>query len=223
MAIAAALYPEDHPHRYLGIGLHEDLQRATLADASAFFEQWYSPSNATLLIAGDITPSETKAMVAKWFATLPGRGARPVHRPLPKPVLPGTVRQTVEDPFTTLRRLHYVWPSATAYSADDIGLDVLAWVLARRPTGRLWQVLAGGGQPVQEIAAYQSSRNDSGEFHVLVDLPPEAHLPTIERVLNNELVRITGIGAAHPHRDRAGQGGAGGRACDRSREPEQPR
>lgn len=115
-AIGRALYPEGHPYRYLTIGLHEDIAGATMDDVRAWFMRWYGPGNATLLIAGDVDRTTARSLVAKWFGTLPGRP-----------------RETVADPFTRVRRVHYVWRAAKPYSDDDLGLDLLASVLGRRP------------------------------------------------------------------------------------------
>jgi predicted Zn-dependent peptidase len=101
----------------------------------------------------------------------------------------------VADPFSKLRRIHYVWPSAKAFSQDDIGLVLLADVLARRPTGRLWRTLAGNDLDVQDIEAYQVGQNDSGQFHVYVDLAPQTSLAEVEFWMNNELARIGGSDA----------------------------
>jgi zinc protease len=189
LAIAEALYPEGHPYRHLTIGLHEDLQRETLDDASAFLRKWYVPSNATLVIAGDIDVARTRAMVDKWFATLPKR-PRPTHTVLTTPPLTGPRRMVVQDPFTSLRRIHYVWPGAKALSNDDVTLDVAASILGRLSTGRLYVRLVVG-QLAQAAGAYNPSNNFSGEFHVYVDLRPDVDLTMAEATLNDELDRIS--------------------------------
>jgi predicted Zn-dependent peptidase len=186
--IAEALYPEGHPYRPLTIGRHEDLQAATLDDARAFFRQWYRPSNATLFIGGDFASADVKALVNKWFATLPGTVEKPIHRSFPAPVLSGRQRLTVVDPFTKLRRLHYVWPTARFGTDDDLGLDVLALVLAKNPTGRLWKQLVYSGKPVaQSVSAYQSSRSLGSEFHIVIDLRPDASLDEADRLAMDAL------------------------------------
>jgi len=172
-AIAEALYPEGHPYRHLTIGLHDDVQRATLADAATFMRKWYRPSNATLLIAGDFDRVATKAMVEKWFATLPGGGERPIQRRLAVPTLGTPRRKIVRDPFTKLSRIHYVWPTpAKAYSDADLTLDVLAAVLGRRPTGRLWALTSEEDAVAQSASAYHAADDWGGEFHISVDVRP---------------------------------------------------
>ena len=63
--IPEAMYPPDHPYHWPTIGSHEDLEAATVDDVRAFFERFYRPSNASLVIAGDFDPAEARALVEK--------------------------------------------------------------------------------------------------------------------------------------------------------------
>src|SRR5690606_24685734 len=83
-AVAAALYPEGHPYRSLTIGRHEDLENANLDDVIAFFEEWYVPSNATLVLAGDFEIDQAKALIQKWFGSFP-KLPKPDHTTVPAP------------------------------------------------------------------------------------------------------------------------------------------
>jgi len=60
-----ALFPPGHPYRHEVIGSMEDLDRATEADLKDFFNRYYAPNNAVLLIAGDIDPPVAKGLVEK--------------------------------------------------------------------------------------------------------------------------------------------------------------
>src|SRR3954462_3890400 len=66
-----ALYAPDHPYHHSVIGSMADLSAASLSDVSAFFRTYYSPNNASLVIAGDIDVAKTKALVEKYFGPLP--------------------------------------------------------------------------------------------------------------------------------------------------------
>jgi zinc protease len=189
-AIAETLYPAGHPYRGAIIGSHEELQAVTVADAIAFFQQWYRPANATLLIAGDIDVAATKAMVTRWFGTLPGTQEKPVHRTFPVPSLSAPQRQVVTDPFTKLRRLHYVWPTAMAGTNDDIALDVLADIMAGGPVSPLYWRLIVGERVANAVEAYQLSRALSGEFHLTVDLAPNASVDVVERLVDEEIAAL---------------------------------
>ena len=55
------LYPEGHPYHWPVIGYMEDLTAASYDDVVAFFKTYYAPSNASLVVAGDIDPARTRA------------------------------------------------------------------------------------------------------------------------------------------------------------------
>ncbi|MGE3548059.1 MAG: M16 family metallopeptidase, partial [Kofleriaceae bacterium] len=69
-ALGQALYRDGHPLRHGTIGLHEDIQAATVDDVLAFYRTWYVPANATLVIAGDV-PDDIDALVDRYFAAFP--------------------------------------------------------------------------------------------------------------------------------------------------------
>jgi zinc protease len=187
-AIGLALYPEGHPYRHLTIGLHEDLERASLDDVRAFFEKWYVPANATLLIAGDIDLTATKALVEKWFGSFP-RSVRPAQSKPAAPVLADKVRQTFTDGLATLRRIHYVWPSPPAFAPGDAELDLVAAVLGSA-TGRLRKALILDRGIARGVSASQLSRGFSSEFHLTVDLAPEVTVEGAESIIANEISRL---------------------------------
>ncbi len=64
------MYPEGHPYNWTTIGELEDLQNANLKDVRNFYEQWYGPNNATMVIAGDFINHEVKQLVEKYFGEI---------------------------------------------------------------------------------------------------------------------------------------------------------
>src|SRR5688572_21947300 len=77
IAIDELLYPQGHPYRWPTIGHMEDLTAASYEDVVEFFKRYYAPGNASLVIAGDIDPVKTRALVERWFGDVKG-GAEPV-------------------------------------------------------------------------------------------------------------------------------------------------
>src|SRR5690348_7504496 len=65
------LFPKDHPYFADVIGSHQDIEAARLDDVRQFFRQYYSPNNASLAITGDFTPQQAKALIEKYFGTIP--------------------------------------------------------------------------------------------------------------------------------------------------------
>lgn len=170
-AIAAELYPEGHPYRYLTIGKHEDLENASLEDVRAFFEKWYVPSNATLVIAGDIELDDAKQLVDKWFGTFP-KLPKPDHVVVPAPELTANKFVEIDDKFARLTRLHWVWNSPATLAEGDLELDGVSSVLGSTGWGHLSKRLVDDEKIAQSVWVYQSGSGFSGQFHVVVTLTP---------------------------------------------------
>jgi zinc protease len=170
-AVAAALYPEGHPYRYLTIGRHEDLENASLDDVSAFFEKWYVPSNATLVLAGDFEIAEAKALVDKWFGSFP-KLPKPQHVVVPAPELSGNVFVELDDAFARLERVHFVWHGPAQLAEGDLELDVVAAALGSEGWGRLSKRLVDDEKVAQSLNVYQSPNGFSGTFSIVVTLTP---------------------------------------------------
>lgn len=64
------------------IGWMHDLDRMTIADLRDWHERWYAPNNATLVIVGDVQPTEVKTLVTRYFADIPARPIPAVKQPL---------------------------------------------------------------------------------------------------------------------------------------------
>ncbi len=185
-AIGLALYPEGHPHRHLTIGRRETIA-ATSRDAIAdFYRSWYVPANATLVIAGDVTPAHARARVERWFGSFPA-SRRPIRAIPTVAPLTAAARITVDDPFAKLRRLRRIWRAPAAYAAGDAELDVLATVLALPGTGALWRALVYDRPWAQRVGVSASSTRLGGELHVVVDLRGEAEVDAVRAVIDEVL------------------------------------
>ncbi len=168
------LYPEGHPYRWPTIGYMEDLTAASYEDVVEFFKTYYVPSNASLVIAGDIDPAKTKATVEKWFADVkPGPGVVPPIN-YPRAQLTGVQRKTIQD-RVQLPRLYLAWLTPPLFSPGDAELDVVSQILAGGKNSRLYKRLVYDLQIAQDVSAFQASAALDSQFQVIVTArPPEA-------------------------------------------------
>ena len=107
--IRKALYPEGHPYNWTVIGELEDLQAATIGDVKEFYEKWYGPNNATLVIAGDYNKEEVKQLVEKYFGEIPSRGIDTKMEPQPV-TLDSTKILYYEDDYASLPEIRITYP-----------------------------------------------------------------------------------------------------------------
>ncbi len=86
-----------HPYRRPIIGWMNDLETMTAADAKAWYDQWYVPNNAYVVITGDVEHQEIFALAEKYYGPLESR-ALPARKPQVEPKQEGTRRVTVKAP-----------------------------------------------------------------------------------------------------------------------------
>ena len=115
----------EHPYRSPIIGWMNDLQNMQLADARAWYEKWYAPNNATLVVAGDVKPDEVFALGEKFFGVLPSRTA-PARKVQIEPPQAGIKRLTVK----AQAELPYVAMAYHAPSLRDVEHDWEPYALA---------------------------------------------------------------------------------------------
>lgn len=163
--MAAALY-RHHPYGRPIIGWRHEIEQLTLQDALEFYQRYYAPDNAILVVAGDVTPAALKALAQKHYG-----GLKPAHAPrvarVGEPTQRVPRRLEMRDPQVgapQLRRQYAVPSFRTAkYGKDAAALDVLMDIMGGGSTSRLYQALVvEGGQATSAWAYYQGMVRDDG-------------------------------------------------------------
>ena len=182
------LWPAGHPYSWPTIGYMEDLTAASYDDVVNFFKTYYTPGNATLVIAGDIDFDRTRALVEKWFGDIPAGPAAPPVAP-PAAVLNGVTRKTLTDKIR-LPRLYVGWLTPRQFAPGDAALDVAAAVLADGKNSRLYKRLVYDTQMAQDVSAYQQSGALGSSFLIVATARPGKSIKEIQRIIDEELDRL---------------------------------
>lgn len=169
------LYPEDHPYSWQVIGSLEDLQNATLQDVKNFYNKWYVPNNATLVIAGDFNSAQAKEWVRKYFDGIPrGEEIEPLaDRPAS---LGETKKLYYEDNFARLPELRMVWPGVDLYHEDAYALDILTQLLSDRKKAPLYQVLVEDQELTSNVFMRSGNSEIAGEISLITRAYPGTDL-----------------------------------------------
>lgn len=177
--IGKAIYPEGHPYSWQVIGSVEDVNNATVADAKKFYQDFYGPNNATLVIAGDIDPKEIKPLVEKYFGEIKAHGD-----PKPMPKMPVTLDETKklyhEDNFARASRLTMVWPTVEDGHDDVYALKYLASLLSQGKKAPLYKVLVRDKNYTSHASAYNYLKELAGEFYISVTANHGVSLADVE-------------------------------------------
>jgi zinc protease len=195
------LFPNNHPYYAAVIGSHRDIEAARLNDVREFFRQYYTPNNASLAIVGDFDPARTKALVEKYFGTLP---AGP---PVPKitattPAITAERRSTVTD-RVELPRLYMGWITPPIFSKDDAEADLLAQILGGGKSSRLYKELVYKKQIAQDVEVQNQSLLLGSVFELQATAKPGVKLEEIEHAIEQELSRLRTEGPSQAELDRA--------------------
>jgi len=186
--LATMLYPPGHPYSWSVIGSMEDLSAASLDDVREFFTAYYAPNNASLVVAGDIDLTATRALVEKWFGGIP-RGAD-VPPLVPQPVqLTSVVRKTLTDQVQ-LPRLYMAWHTPAFYAPGDAAMDLVGSVLSGGKNSRLYKRLVYDLQMAQDVFAGQQSRALGSNFLVIVTARPGQSMEKIQAVIDEEIEKL---------------------------------
>jgi len=196
-----ALYPASHPYHHLTIGSPADLDAAKLADVRRFFQTWYVPNNATLVIAGDIDPHATRALVDKYFGPIPG-AALPPRLQVPPVHLAGETRLEIEA-GVELPRVVIAWPTPQFFAPGDAELDLLARALAAGKTSRLYKKLVYDDQIAQDVSASQGSRELGSEFEIAATAKPGHSPEELLAAIDAELAKVRDAGVTDAELSRA--------------------
>lgn len=182
------LYPENHPYHWPTIGYMEDLTAASYEDVVEFFNKYYRPNNASLVIAGDIDPGQALERVKYWFSEI--AAGEPVVRPnAPAFVLTEPKHVILEDDVQ-LPRLYLTYQSPAFFTPGDAEMDVIANILAGGKTSRLYQKLVYELGIAQDVSAFQSSRAMGSMFVVMATARPGHTLDEIKSVIDTEIEQL---------------------------------
>lgn len=198
--ITAATYPEEHPYGHTVIGSMEDLEAASLDDVQEWFKNWYGPSNAILVLAGDIKPEDAKARVEKYFGEIPP--GPPQAQPKSwVPALAENQREILYDRVAQ-PRIYVTWNVPELNNPDGELLDHVASALGGDRNARLTKRLVYDEQVATSVNVGNPQSEIAGQFRIVVTAKPDADLAKIEAAINEELARIIATGPTQAEIDK---------------------
>jgi len=187
--ICKNLYPANHPYSWEVIGEMEDLKNASLEDVKSYYEHFYGPNNATLVLAGDFNPDSVKLLINKYFGEIKSHGEVASRTPM-VPSLEKTVKLYHEDNFANVPEINIVWPVVQQYNKDAYALDFLAKILADGKKAQLYKVLVKEKKLTSRTTAYNNTKELAGEFTISIRANEGKTLKEIEDAVNEAFARF---------------------------------
>ena len=190
-AVVAALY-RNHPYGTPIIGWEHEMAGLTLADAQDFYDTWYAPNNAVLVVSGDVDLETVRDLAERTYGQIPSRAVP--ERVRPQEPERGVERRIVlRDPQVQQpdwRRYYH----APGYHEDDgvaHALQVLNEVFGAGTRSRLYRALVlEQGLAVGAGSSYDPNSLDRTIFGVFITPHAETDLPALEAALEAEVERL---------------------------------
>lgn len=177
------LYPEEHPYNWQVIGELVDLQKATVEDVHEFYDRFYGPNNATLVLAGDFEIEEAKTMIEKYFGEIKRRQEVAPLQPQ-RVTLEKTKRIYHEDNFAQAPQLNMVWPTVENYTKDSYALNFLSQLLYSGKKSPLYKVIEKDKKISSQYYTTNNSSELAGAFKLVVTANGGVDLDSVETAIN---------------------------------------
>lgn len=195
----------NHPYQNPLIGWRHEMEQLSLDDAKEWYNNYYAPNNAILIVSGDITKDELKPLAEKYYGSIKPR-AVPLWHNIAEPKNEAARRVIVRD--SKVRRpewmRYYIAPSQKFGNSEDVyALSVLSHILGQSSTSRLYQRLVVEQQLAVSIGTSYDDLSRGPSIFSIYAVPKGNDLSTIENAIEKEISKITEDGVTKDELKRA--------------------
>ena len=187
LQIPRLMYPSFHGYSWPIIGSIEDVRGATVAEIKRFFARYYSPANASLVVAGRFDPKEARKLVERYFGWIPRGPSVPKRVTAPQGIHPFPAKRELRLTLTDkvkLSRFYFVWHSPALMQPGDAEMDLAAEVLSTGKQSRLHRELVFDRKLALDVEAYQDSRQHGSLFMIEVTARQGVKLKELEQAVD---------------------------------------
>ena len=187
----STLFP-NHPYGTPVIGWMSEIEKYEWQDVKTFYDTWYAPNNAVLIVSGDITAAELKKLAEDHYGPVPSKAVPPRRRPATAPAN-GTTHMTlrsarVQQPALVKSWIAPAWPRRPN---DALALEVLEEIMSGGSATRLYKKLvAEDGKAVNVALSYDDTALDYGTIRVSAVPTAGTTLEELEAAIDAELARL---------------------------------
>jgi zinc protease len=194
---------KQHHYKWTTIGDMDQLKQSTPAELQQFFNTYYVPNNAVLVIAGDFDVAQAKQWVKQYYGWIPQGPA--IKRVSPQEPEPTAANKVVEYKNNIpLTRVLMGFRTADYKAKDHEALELLGEILGGGRSSRLHQALVASDNPVALAAQSGSQRfEDNGQFLVILNLLPGKDPDDVEKAALAVLEEVQKNGITQEELDKA--------------------
>jgi len=198
--VMAAAY-NFHNYGKTVIGNRTDVERVPIANLAAFYEKYYQPDNAELIVAGQFDESKALALVAATFGAIP-KPARVLTQPYTAEPTQEGERSVMLHRVGSIQGIMVVYHIPAALHPDMAALEVMAQVLGAPQTGRLYKALVDSKKAVSASMS-AGGFHDPGTALAFAQLKPDQSIDEAQQILLKTVEGLAGEPPTQEEVDRA--------------------
>ena len=200
-ALVHLMLPKNHPYYAEVIGSHADVEAAKLEDVREFFQQYYTPNNATMAIVGDFDKSTIKGLVEKYFSSIPAGPAVPKIDVTTPPVT-SERRATVTDQVE-LPRVYMGWITPPVFTAGNAECNFYSQILGGGKSSRLYKSLVYEKQIAQDVTTSMEETKLGSLFELIATGKPGVKPEDLEKAIDEVAAKLAAEGPTQAEVERA--------------------
>lgn len=178
-----------HPYKWMTIGKElSHIENATLEDVKNFFSKHYNPSNAILVVAGNIHTEQVRPLAEKWFGSIPA--GKKYKRNIKQEPAQQEARRMMVSRNVPMDAIYKTWHMASRVEQDYYCIDLLTDILGGGASSRLYQVLVKEKKLFAHINCYHFGSLDRGLFTIEGQLVKGVDMQEAEDAIESELNKI---------------------------------
>lgn len=180
---------EKHPYKNSVIGTMEDLDSASLPEFIAFFEKYYGPNNATLVVAGDIDVNKTKTLIEKYFGEIP-RGKEVERVNIKEEPITQTIKATEYDSNIQIPAKIFVYRTPSMKERDAYVLEMISSILTDGRSSRMYRKMVDEDKVALQVLAFPRSQEDYGTYVMGALALGDTPLETLANSIDEEIEKL---------------------------------
>ena len=178
-----------HPYHWLPIGFMEDILSWKIEDIRDFYQRYYQPNNATLVVAGDITPKEVFENAQKYFGSIKNENAIPKVIAV-EPKVDGAKRAILHKESNRVDTLAITYSIPNYEHDDQVALSAISHILSSGKSSWFEKTIVNEKQLANQVYGYNMELTDPGVFLIMAMCAPDKKLEDLEKEILLQLDKL---------------------------------
>ena len=180
---------DKHPYKESVIGKMEDLDAAQLKEFKKFFDKYYIPNNATLVVAGDVKKAETKKMIENYFGPIQ-KGEAIDRVDIEEDPITETIEATEYDSNIQIPVKMFSYRTPSMKDRDAYVLDMISTLLTGGKSSRMYKRMVDEEKIALQVLAFARSQEDYGIYNVGALALNDTPLSKLATVMDEEVEKV---------------------------------